>query len=202
MDGDGVPVTEGIAADRDRDVRDQPPARRVRVEEVPGGLRLLVPPAGIWRGSRGLMLLAVVWCAILSALTAGLVVSGLREAGALAWYVWLFIAGFRAVGAALLLAAVNMGLGRALLTVAGDTLQIEVRGLFGKRRMQWHRGELAAVRMDASGMKVNDEPVPELRIEPTAGKKVGLMAGRDEQELRWVATLLRRQLALPARRRS
>jgi len=68
--------------------------------------------------------------------------------------------------------------------------------------MQWHRGELAAVRMDASGMKVNDEPVPELRIEPTAGKKVGLMAGRDEQELRWVATLLRRQLALPARRSS
>jgi hypothetical protein len=81
------------------------------------------------------MLLAVVWCAILSALTAGFVVSGLREPGALAWYVWLFIAGFWAVGAALPVAAVNIGLRRALLTVAGGTLQIEVRGLFGTHRM-------------------------------------------------------------------
>ncbi|KPJ79980.1 MAG: hypothetical protein AMJ58_10145 [Gammaproteobacteria bacterium SG8_30] len=84
----------------------------------------------------------------------------------------LFIAGFWAVGAGLLLLALNMGLRRAELTDAGDTLQIEVRGLFGIHRMQWHLGELAAVRVDASGMEVNDEPVPELRIEPLAGKKV------------------------------
>jgi hypothetical protein len=116
--------------------------------------------------------------------------------------VWLFIAGFWAVGAGLLLLALKMRLRRAELTVAGDTLQIEVRGLFGICRMQWHGGELAVVRVDASGMEVNDEPVLELRIEPLTGKKVGLMAGRDEQELRWMAPLLRRQLALPARRSS
>lgn len=77
-----------------------------------------------------------------------------------------------------------MGLRRTELKAAGDTLQIEIRGPFGVRRMQWHGDELAAVPVDASGMEVNDEPVPELPIEPLTGKKVGLMAGRDEQELR------------------
>jgi len=68
------------------------------------------------------MLLVVVWRAIPSILTGGFVLSSPRDQGVLPWDVWLFIAGFWAVGAGLLLPAPKMGLRQAKLTVAGDTL--------------------------------------------------------------------------------
>jgi len=45
---------------------------------------------------------------------------------------------------------------------------------------------------------VNNRPVIELQVHPRVGKKVGLLAGRDETELRWMATQLRRALKVPA----
>ena len=39
----------------------------------------------------------------------------------------------------------------------------------------------------------------ELQIQPRTGKKTGLLAGRNEQELRWLATRLRQALQVPAR---
>jgi hypothetical protein len=47
-------------------------------------------------------------------------------------------------------------------------------------------------------MAVNDVPIIELQIHPVSGKKAGFFAGRDEQELLWMATELRRALQLPA----
>jgi hypothetical protein len=48
-------------------------------------------------------------------------------------------------------------------------------------------------------MAVNNVPIIELQIHPRAGKTAGFFAGRDEPELRWLATELRRALAVPAR---
>ena len=48
-------------------------------------------------------------------------------------------------------------------------------------------------------MEVNDRPVIELQIHPRQGKKAGLLGGRDEAELRWLATRLRQALQVPAR---
>jgi hypothetical protein len=58
---------------------------------------------------------------------------------------------------------------------------------------------LTAIRADASSMEVNHRPVIQLQIHPRAGKKVGLLSGRNEDELRWMATRLRRALNVPAR---
>jgi hypothetical protein len=38
-----------------------------------------------------------------------------------------------------------------------------------------------------------------LQIHPRLGKKAGFLAGRDEAELRWLATRLRQALPVPAR---
>ena len=46
-------------------------------------------------------------------------------------------------------------------------------------------------------MKVNNQPVIELQIHPRGAKKVGILAGRDEAELRWIASTLRRASNLP-----
>ena len=59
---------------------------------------------------------------------------------------------------------------------------------------------LSAIRADASGMEVNDVPVIELQVHPAAGRKAGFFAGRDSEELRWMATELRRALNVPAER--
>ena len=47
-------------------------------------------------------------------------------------------------------------------------------------------------------MTVNDKHVIELQIHPKGGTKIGLLAGRDEEELRWLATMLRRTLRDPS----
>ena len=48
-------------------------------------------------------------------------------------------------------------------------------------------------------MEVNDLPILELQVHPAVGNKVGCFAGRDAQELLWMATELRRALKVPAR---
>jgi hypothetical protein len=40
--------------------------------------------------------------------------------------------------------------------------------------------------------------LPALQIYPRAGKKQGMLAGRDEEELKWLATRLRQALQVPA----
>lgn len=55
---------------------------------------------------------------------------------------------------------------------------------------------MVAVRVDASGIEVNEEAVLELQIYSRSGKKVGLLAGRDVDELRWMAGRLRNGLAV------
>ena len=179
------------------DVTAQPPGSRVRLEEWSSGVRLTVPAAGLWRGSKGLFFFALVWCGFMAVFTAGAVGAGFEWDGK-PWMPILFIAAFWAFGLGLLAVAVNMGRRTAVIAVEDGRLQVETRGLFGVRRQEWNPGELSAVRADAGGLEVNERPVLELQFHPVGGKKWGLLAGRDEDELRWMATSLRRALQLPA----
>ena len=43
---------------------------------------------------------------------------------------------------------------------------------------------------------MNERPVLELQVRPREGAQVGLLAGRDEEELHWIATRLRRALTM------
>jgi hypothetical protein len=98
----------------------------------------------------------------------------------------------------MLAGAINMGRRRAILLVENDRLKLAQVGLFGARKWDWQRESIAAIRADDSGMEVNNVPVIELQIHPVGGKKTGFFAGRDVQELRWMATELRTALKVPA----
>ena len=111
------------------------------------------------------------------------------------------MAAFWAIGIGVLVGAIYMGRRSATLEADASRLGVETQGLFGTKRREWARAEISAIRADASGMEVNERPVIELQIHPSSGKKVGLLAGRKEDELRWMATRLRRALNVPARRR-
>jgi hypothetical protein len=176
----------------------QPEGSEVAVEGGTDRLRLVVPPAGVWRGSKGLFLMALFWCGMMLVLTLGFAVIGPDQTAGTPWFVWLLLLGFWLIGAWLLAASVNMGRRSAILEAERGRLRVQVRGIFGERDWEWQQAELAALRVGESGMEVNDVPVLELQVHPQVGNKVGLLSGRDEQELRWMAARLRAVLELPS----
>jgi len=190
-------VETSLATEQDEDVLQQPVGSKVRVENHVSGLQLVVPPAGIWRGSKGLLFFAFVWCGFMMVFTT-LVVRSTSKGPDDVWIFYLFIAGFWIIGIGLLAGAINMGRRSAVLAAEGGRLVAETRGLFGTKQQNWEQSEIVTIRAGPSGMEVNNRPVIELQVHPRVGKKVGLLAGRDETELRWMATQLRRALNVPA----
>jgi hypothetical protein len=176
----------------------QPAGCRVQLEERGAGIRLTVPPAGLWKGSGGLILFALLWCGFMTVFTVVFFLPGTKREVSVGVFL-LIIGGFWLVGLSLLAAAVNMGRRRAELTVDGGRLRVKTEGLFGVKEREWRRDELAAIRADASGLESNHHPILELQVHPAAGKKAGYLAGHDEAELRWMAARLRQALNVPAR---
>ncbi len=183
----------------EREVLQQPASSRVLVERSPGYLRCTIPPAGLWRGSKGLFFMGLFWCGFMVLFSAVMLKGGMKTSGWGVVGLLAFISLFWAIGIAILTAAVNMGKRTATFTVSGRHLSIVSRNLFGAKQWELSQTEIAALRADASGMEVNDKPVLELQIHPATGKKIGLLAGRDEEELRWLATELRHALQVGPR---
>jgi hypothetical protein len=186
--------------EKDEVLLPQPAGSSVQLEERSLGIRLVVPPAGIWKGSKGLFFFALLWCGFMCLFTGLSVFAHFKGSGKVPTAFWIFIPAFWSIGLGLLAGATNMGRRRAELTADSGRLHIEITGLFGLKQRDWPRADIAAVRADASGMEVNNRPVIELQIHPAVGKKAGFLAGRDEAELRWMAAQLRRALNVPARR--
>ena len=103
---------------------------------------------------------------------------------------------FWAFGLVFLMGSINMGRRRTVLAVVGDRLLILLSGPFGRERREWSRAELRRIQAGPSDMEVNNRPVLGAHIQPVQGKTYGLLAGRDEVELRWLAARLRQALKL------
>jgi hypothetical protein len=188
--------------ENDEDVVPRPAGSRVQVEERVNGVQLTVPPAGLQAGSKGLFFFALLWCGFMAVFTTVMIFSGLKTEGGSAVNVLfpiLFVLGFWGIGIGLMAVSINLGRRTATLEVGGGQLRIETKSLFGMKHWEWKREDVTAIRADDSGMRVNHRPVIQLQIHPRVSKKVGLLTGRDEDELRWVATRLRRALNVPAR---
>jgi hypothetical protein len=112
---------------------------------------------------------------------------------------YLFISIFWAVGLSMLLAAVNLARKQAVLDVVHDTLLVTRQGLFGRSQHEWRTEDLADIRVDHSGMSVNNQPVLNLQVVPREGRVLGLFTGRDEAELHWLAAELRTAMGIRKR---
>ena len=181
------------------DVAEKPAGSRLNLESRANGLLLAVPPAGLWRGSKGLLVFGLIWCSIMGLITGLSISINHKNSAGMPWLVILIFGAFWLIGMSVVTGAINMGCRRATVSVESGTLRVAQISLFGTKDWAWRRGEIAAIRADASGMAVNDVPIIELQVHPLTGKKAGFFAGRDEQELRWLATELRRALSVPAR---
>jgi hypothetical protein len=181
---------------------EQPPESKVIVEQSAQGVVLRIPAAGLFgRGGGGCLFSSgVCWCLFMLLGTFALLfaVPDPNNPGNLdPRFAWLILAALWAAGIGLLVGAVYMARRQAVLAVVDDTLMVMQTGLFGSRRWEWKRDELSDIVSGPSNMSVNDEPVIELHIYPNEGKRVGLLVGRGTDELRWLATVLRRALRLP-----
>lgn len=192
--GDEIPIDEDIDRPEQIERREPPPDTDVVLDRHPRGIAFTIPPAGLWKGSRGLFSFSLVWCTITLAVS---VVGGgawqpngnLPLAGALA-----FAAIFWLVGIVTMCLAINMGRRQAVLAVVDDSLQFLQVGPFGRRRHEWARAEIADIAVGPSGLEVNDVPIMELQVRTTAGKKHGMLSQRQLAELVWIATVVRHEL--------
>ena len=176
-----------------------PDGTAIRIERFPDGVTIEIPAAGLWKGSKGLFAMAVLWNGFMAVFTPCMVGSllGVKQANNAAEALWvlpLVLSLFWVVGIVLLLISINMGRRRAALAVTGGSLMVLKTGLFGTKQRTWAPGEVEAVRVGPSGLTVNDVPVMELQIFGAGSGKFSLLAGRSDDELNRIAKSLRRAL--------
>ncbi len=171
----------------------RPPNTKVRLIEHGDGFAYDIPPVGVWRGSRGLFVFSLLWLGFCGFVILIPTFSG----GQIAWPLLPFVALFVAIGAALLLFAVNAGRRRTMLAANAKTLGLREKGLFGMKEKRAPRAEISAIRAGPSGVEINDRPVLELQIHLRDGRKIGCLSQLTEDELRWLAQELRRRLGAP-----
>ena len=197
-----APAVEVVNLDQSRpetvEVVPKPPDSQVRVEPRRDGVLLVVPPAGLRRGSKGLFGFGIVWCLIVAAITITIGSVGAKNIRGNPLVGWTVLGVFWLVGLSMLTGAIHMARRRAMLLVEKGRLSVGQIGIFGAKKWDWNRENIGAIRADASGMEINNVPVIELQIRSVNGKKVGFFAGRDQRELAWMASELRRALKVPA----
>lgn len=179
------------------DRHEQPASSPIIREEIPGGFSLLVPAPGVWKGSAGLFTFSLFWCGFMTLFTAFVIfflTSGDIDDKRVFWIFPAFSVAFWAIGIGMMLAAINMGRRQAVIAVTHGELKLMQSSLFGTSRKEWLLSELQTVQLGPSGMSVNDVPVLQLHIREQNGGKYGLLTGRDEAELEWIATLLRQNI--------
>lgn len=191
-----IPVVDESGAAGPVDVPVNKPADSMAVvREVDNGFAVVVPPAGLIKGSKGLFFFGLFWNGFMALFTSGMLFGG--KSGNTPAPIYLFVTAFWAIGIGLLLAAINMGKRQTILAVIGDTFGVKRTGLFGTREIKLKLDEIAAVRMGQSGMEINNQQVMELQVLGKDGKKkAGLLSERKEDELLWIAWLIRSRTGL------
>lgn len=179
-----------------------PPAKtKILLDVHDAGVTLTIPPAGLRsKGAMGMLTFSLIWCGFMAVFTTLMVFA--EDGTKNLWVAIPFIGLFWAIGIGMFLGALNSAKQQAIIDVVGfppnAVLLITRQGLFATKQQEIPLEQIEAIRMDNSGMEVNDVPVKNLQVHRKQGKKIGLLSGRDEDELKWVAAVLRYALDVPA----
>lgn len=180
---------------------EKPSTSRAVYSEIPGGFGIAVPPAGLLRGGKGTFLFSVIWLSFIAIFGVAFMLSASHAKSAHAsneWVPVLFILLFATIGFAMLYFSIMAGRQRVFIAATADQLVMR-RIRPGNRVREWsfRRAEIAAICAGPSGTKVNDRDILELQIYPVEGKKTGLLSSSTDEELEWLACLLRRHFQVP-----
>jgi hypothetical protein len=188
----------GLASDLlTADIETQPADSDVQCQQRPDGLSISVPRQAWGKGPGGWWIMAFVWNAFIWTLIVGVVFLKSTSLAELLFPLAIMSI-FAIIGLVLIGVALHMSIRRAEIAFANGRLLVLEFGLSGTRRHQWGVEELSAIRAGNSGASINKRQLMQLQIVPRQGKTVSLLTGRDDRELGWVATTLRRATNVPA----
>ncbi len=176
----------------------QPKKTRVLIDRRTDGLTLTVPPAGFFKGSKGLAVFAILWDAFVAVF---FVIAGIGGIAAGRFLPLLFVLPFAAAGVGITLLAVSMGKRKAILDVIGPqpaaALLITRQGLFKTQQDELTTDRIKSIEVAPTGMEVNNVPVMALYVTPHEGKAVKMLSHLGNDELDWLAALLRWEMSIP-----
>lgn len=180
-----------------RTVSRQPFAARFTLERHDNGVTITVPRPGFRGRAKWALLPGLVWCLMIGSFT-GIAVS---TAGDAPWVTQMMIIAIICfhwlLAICFLVLALDIAFSRAGVAVLDDQLMILQKGLFGSTRRKYYRDDIASIGVGlCDGQRGN--PVLELQIHLSNGRAFGLGHGHSEEELHWIATLLRTALNLSA----
>ena len=189
----GADVLEDGAIDSDLQVDTElPESSSLIVEEKPYGFTLIVPPAGIVKGSHGMFWGALIFELATILFTVGFMYksdSSKLQAGFL-----LFISFFHLVGLGMMFSSWVMGRRKSILAIADRQLAFVRMSPLGSQTKEFAADEIRAVRVGPSGLSINDIPVQELKLIDQKGQSFGLLAQCSDEELDWIAGRIRQAL--------
>jgi hypothetical protein len=173
-----------------------PPNTTIRFERLEEReFTVTIPPAGVWKGSKGLFAFSLLWCGAMTLFTTLIAFAALNKNAKanddMPWFAPVIFGLFWLVGIAVFLSALNMGRRRAAIALVGGNLMAIQTGIFGSKKREWALDEIKEIRVGPSGIEVNKQPVNELQIVDKKNDKFGFLAERDDDELRWLASELR-----------
>jgi hypothetical protein len=186
----GVTMTHSATQVHDR----RPVGSDIVADRSPEGLILTVPEE-----HRGEALIAILLGLVCSSVSiCGGVGTALTDPTSLPWPAYGGLAIFAILGVALVVAGMLKGGQReTVLSVAGNTLFFKGKNAFGATDLRWAREQIADINVEH--LDTGETRFWALQVVPFPGegKTCLLLHDRDEAELRWVATLLRRELGYP-----
>ncbi|MEI6516108.1 MAG: hypothetical protein WCO77_09025, partial [bacterium] len=167
----------------------------ITVLPQPKGMAISIPPAGLKGAAKILILIGAIFAVFPFLMLMG-VISG-EGTHKIAPYAFLGL--FMAIGIAVLLGGINSARQRFMLAVAEDRLAFRRIGLFGTKEQLIPRSDISAIHIGPSNVTVNDVPVMELQIERRGdASTIGVLSSRSNEEINWIAGLLRKTLNVGA----
>jgi hypothetical protein len=179
-------------------------------------LHLNLAPVGVSRAGHGLFWIGICFCCGVAVISAAMLIFphiGGTHKGVyvppshepMPWPVWVVMGGFAVVSIAVLVAGINMGIGRGTIDADERTLRIEQTGLFGSRCIEWAVDQIVAIRAEPTGFSVggtkkrgavtrsgvHGHSIYALYVDLNSGRTVHFFTGRDAQELCSIAAQLR-----------
>lgn len=177
--------------------REAPSGTNVVTNFGPNGLEFSVPSRGMMKESAGFLMAGIIWTVVCSGIFSLVLFQGSRRVSwAQVAAVLPFALLFLGIGAAIILISLHLGSRAWKLKADSQGLNVSMKSWLRRKEWHWKRDELQAVKFGDSGTKVNDRSLLQLQVIDAQGRKTGLMTGRSEEELDWLAWTLSERLGL------
>jgi hypothetical protein len=179
--------------------RPLPAESEIEVKENGDELSIIVPKLPLFRG-KGSQSVAGMFLSTLGAAAVGIFIFS----GGFSW-VWIaFLAPAALTWGKFLVDRV--GERETYIDVVNSTVLVSYTSIRGVKHHRWAREQIKAIRRGKSDLQVNDKHLPQLEIIAVGGelpeeskvKKHGILVGRTNEEITWVAWKLRQALGVPA----